>query len=70
MITKTTSLFNNIISFSKDQLKQTKGIDMLSAEKEFFRSQFHIDKHHLVTAVNIFLYINRIGLVELDTAES
>lgn len=38
-ITKTMKLINNIISFSKDQLKQNKGLDMQADEKACLREQ-------------------------------
>ena len=66
MIVKSASLCNNIISFSKDQLRQTKNLDLLSFEKESLRSEFNHEKHHLVVAMNIFLYLNRHGILILD----
>ena len=36
-VVKTIALTNNIISFSRDQLKQSKGLDMLHYEKEVLR---------------------------------
>ena len=33
MITKTSSLINNLVSFSRDTLKQNKGLEMLPFEK-------------------------------------
>ena len=57
MIVKTSSLINNIISFSRDTLKQNKGLEMLSSEKSLLRQDFNENKHHLVSAMNIILYL-------------
>jgi hypothetical protein len=37
MITKTSSIINNIISFSRDTLNQNKGLEMLPSEKNALR---------------------------------
>ena len=57
MIVKTSSLINNIISFSRDTLKQNKGLEMLSSEKSLLRQDFNENEHHLVSAMNIILYL-------------
>ena len=57
MITKTSSLINNLVSFSKDQLKQNKGLDIQLKEKAYLRKYFNDDKHHVVTAMNIFMFL-------------
>ena len=70
MVTKTASLCNNIISFSKDQLKQTKGLDMMPSEKTELRGQFNSEKHHLVIAMNVFMYLCRHEILILDAQAS
>jgi hypothetical protein len=70
LVTKTASLCNNIISFSKDQLKQTKGLDILISEKEELRNNFNVEKHHFVVAINIFMYLSRHNLIAMDVANS
>ena len=66
MITKTSSLINNIISFARDQLKQSRGLDMLPKEKDKLRNLFNEEKHHLVVAMNIFMFCSRHNLLMLD----
>lgn len=58
-ITKSSSLINNLISFSRDQLNQNKGLDMLDNEKIELRHQFDEQKHHVIVSINIFMYLYR-----------
>ena len=58
-ITKTSSLINNLISFSRDQFNQNKGLDMLEHEKTDLRNHFDERQHHIIVSLNIFLYLFR-----------
>jgi hypothetical protein len=39
---------------------------MLPYEKEELRASFNADKHHLVVAMNIIMYLQRKGILNLD----
>lgn len=65
-VAKTASLANNLISFSRDQLKQSKGLDMQPEEKQMLRDKFNADKHHLVVAMNIIMWLQRHVYLNID----
>ena len=66
-ITKTSSLLNNLVSFSKDQLKQIKGLDMLQHEKDKLRSEFSDQRHNATVSMNIILYLQRWDIININT---
>jgi hypothetical protein len=70
MISKTASLVNNLYSFSRDTLKQNKGLEMLTFEKTELRNQFNDNKHHAVTAMNILLFLQRKKILVIDNTKS
>ena len=43
---------------------------MLKSEKEELNSAFNAEKHHLVVAMNIILYLSRWGLMIIDNHSS
>ena len=69
-ITKVGSLLNNLISFSKDQLKQIGKLDLLLSEKQQLKLNFNVEKHHHVIALNICLFLQRQGLFDIDLVQS
>lgn len=70
MISKTASLVNNLFSFSRDTLKQNKGLEMLPFEKNELRDQFNDNKHHAVTAINILMFLQRKKILVIDVNKS
>jgi hypothetical protein len=65
MITKTSSIINNLISFSRDTLKQNKGLEMLPHEKADLRKEFNENKDHIVAAMNIMMFLERQGILKI-----
>ena len=57
-------------TFSRDALKDDQELDMLPFEKAQLRDLFDDSKHHTVTAVNILLFLQRRGVLDVDTASS
>jgi hypothetical protein len=47
-------------------MSQTKGSDLLPDEKQKLKQSFKEEKHHVVVAMNIFLYLHRHGMLEID----
>ena len=47
-------------------MKQVKGLDMLEHEKLKMRELFNESKHLSVVDMNICLYLNRYGILNLD----
>ncbi len=65
-ITKTNSLLNNIISFSKDQLKQNKGLDLSPIEKQHLRGNYTDKVHDTKVAFNIVLFLCRHRFIRFE----
>ena len=65
-IDKTIKILNNFISISKDQLKESKGLDLLPLEKEKLKKDFNNDKHHIIISCNVFMFLIRHELILLD----
>ena len=51
-------------------MKQAKGLDMLKHEKEQLNAAFNSEKHHLVVAMNIILWLSRWELLNIDNHSS
>ena len=64
-ISKIKSLINNLSSFSKDQLNQTKGADLTPKNKSALKSMWNDDKYHLVVGINILMYMQRQKMVDV-----
>mmetsp|Transcript_1335 Transcript_1335/g.1729 ORF Transcript_1335/g.1729 Transcript_1335/m.1729 type:complete len:109 (+) Transcript_1335:1313-1639(+) len=64
-ITKTNSLLNNIISFSRDQLKQKGGLDLTSFEKASLKSSSS-KVHDTKVAFNILLFLCRHHFIRFE----
>ena len=54
-----------MISFSRDQYKQNKGLDLNSKNKQRLRDKFQ-DSYNIQVAINIFLYLHRQHFVGFD----
>lgn len=69
-ITKTSSLIHNFESFSRDQLKQSKGLGMSLEDKTQLKNLIREDKDHIVVGTNIILWCIRNNLLALDIHNS
>ena len=62
----TQDLINILIKFSKATLNEDTVVQMLPYEKDQLRNLIEDDKHHAVTAMNILMYFQRRGLLDID----
>ena len=62
----TQDLINLLICWSKATLNEDTVLQMLPYEKDQLRNLIEDDKHHAVTAMNILMYFQRRGLLDID----
>ena len=62
----TQDLINILIKFSRATLNEDTVLQMLPYEKDKLRNLIEDDKHHAVTAMNILMYFQRRGLLDID----
>ena len=65
-IFSTQELINILIKFSRATLNEDTALQMLPYEKDQLRNLIEDDKHHAVTAMNILMYFQRRGLLDID----
>ena len=58
-VEKPNSLMNYFIAVSTNQLEGNKYLDLMPNEKKFLKSKFKPEKHHIIVAMNIYLYFVR-----------
>ena len=57
---------NLIIRQSTEQLSSIKGLDILPTEKSFLKENFKQEKHHIVTAMNIVMFLQRHQIIAIE----
>jgi hypothetical protein len=67
-IKKPYSLINILIKWSEGQYQGKNGIKMSPDESKEFKNKFKDEKHHIIVAVNIFMFMIRHGLLVVDKA--
>ena len=59
-VEKPNSIMNYFIAVSKNQLESNKNyLDLMPNEKELLKRKFKPEKHHIIVAMNIYLYFIR-----------